>query len=137
MTLILNTTKQIPFCDLQTERFERYGITMVMGCEAEPMRYLCAAGTALRAHQDVNGFCFCYLVVPDNGPLPWLIFNAIAQELDSEIERMVDGRGRVVTSLGKQAVMDFLGHDHSEQGELILAYINGGCPDLQPGSVLC
>jgi hypothetical protein len=135
MTLVLNTTKQLGFDDLIAGRLERYGITIVMGCQSEPIVYLCSAGAALRACLDDKGFC--YFAVPDNGALPWAIFDAIGQEFDCGIERLVDGRGRVVTSLGKQAVIDFLGSDHLEQGDLILSCLDDNSSEFQAGSVLC
>jgi hypothetical protein len=135
MTLVLNTTKQIGFDDLITGRLERYGITIVMGCGSEPIVYLCSAGAALRACLDDKGFC--YFVVPDNGALPWAIFDAIVHEFDCGVQRMVDGRGRVVTSFGQQAVIDFLGSDHLEQGDLILSCLDDNSSEVRAGSALC
>ena len=133
MTLVLNTTKQIALDDL-LEGLERYGITIVTGCEAEPIVYLCLAGMVLRACQDDNGFC--YFVVPDNADLPWPIFDAIFREYDCGIERMVDSRGRTVSSFDNQAVIDFLGEDHLEPGDLLLRCISGKSANIEPGSTL-
>ena len=99
MTVVLKTTKQIPFDDLLSGRLKRHGIKIVTGYEAGPILYLCLAGTALRACPDDNGYCD--FVVPDNGDLPLSIFDAIMHEFDCGIERLVDDRGRVVTSLDR------------------------------------
>ena len=73
-----------------------------------------------------------------NGDLPLLIFDALNREFDCGIERLVDDRGRVVTSLdSKQAVIDWLGHEYLAPGDLILSCIDGSAPDPEPGSVLC
>lgn len=137
MTVVLNTTKQITFDDLLTGRLEQhYGITVVAGCEAEPVLYLCAAGAALRVCLDDNGYC--YFRVPDNGDLPLLIFDAFNREFDCGIERLVDDRGRGVTSLdSKQAVIDWLGYEYLAPGDQILSCIDGSAPDPEPGSALC
>ena len=101
MTVVLKTTKQITFDDLLTGRLERLRHQVVTGCEAGPVLYLCLAGDALRVCLDDNGHC--YFLVPDNGDLPLLIFDALKREFDCGIERLVDDRGRVVTSLDSEA----------------------------------
>lgn len=60
-------------------------------------------------------------------------------EFDCGIERLVDDRGRAVTSLdrdSKQAVIDWLGHEHLAPGDLTLSCINESASP-EPGSVLC
>jgi hypothetical protein len=139
MTVVLNTTKQITFDDLLTGRLEQhYGITVVAGCEAEPVLYLCAAAAALRVCLDDNGHC--YFVMPDDGDLPLLIFDALNREFDCGIERLFDRRGRGVSSLdrdSKQAVIDWLGYEYLAPGDQILSCIDESAPDPEPGSVLC
>ena len=136
MTVVLKATKQIAFDDLLSGRLKRYSIKIVTGYEAGPFLYLCFAGTALRACPDDNGYCD--FVVLDNGDLPLWILDVLMHEFDCGIERLVDDRGRVVTSLdSKQAVIDFLGHEYLAPGDLILSCIDGSAPPPEPGSVLC
>ena len=138
MTVVLKATKQIPFDDLLSGRLKRHGIKVVTGYEAGPVLYLCLAGTALRACSDDNGYCD--FVVPDNGGLPLRIIDVLEHEFDCGIERLVDDRGRVVTSLdsdSKQAVIYYLGHEYLAPGDHILSCIDGSAPPPEPDSVLC
>ena len=130
MTVVLKTTKQIPFDDLLSGKLKRDGIKIVTGYEAGPFVYLYLAGTALRACPDDNGYC--HFTVPDNGDRPLSIFDTIMHEFDCGIERLVDDRGRVVTSLdrdSKQAVIDWLGYQYLAPGDQILSCIDESAPD--------
>ena len=138
MTVVLKITKQIAFDDL-VERLKCDSIKIVTGTEAEPFFYLCLAGTALRAYPDDNGYCGD-LVVPDNSDLPLSILDEVMHKFDCGIERLVDDRGRVTTSLdsdSKQALIHHLGHEYLAPGDLILSCIDGSAPPPEPGSVLC
>ena len=138
MTVVLKITKQIAFDDL-VERLKCDSIKIVTGYEAGPFFYLCLAGTALRAYPDDNGYCGD-LVVPDNSDLPLSILDEVMHKFDCGIERLVDDRGRVVTSLNsdsKQALIHHLGHEYLAPGDQILSCIDGSAPPPEPGSVLC
>lgn len=138
MTLVLNTTKQIPFEDLPTGRLEQcHGITVVTAYEAQPVLYLYAAGAVVRVWPDENGHS--KFGVPDNSDLPLSILEALMHELDCGILRLVDDRGRVTTSLdsnSKQALIHWLGHEYLAPGDLTLSCINGSVPPPEPGSGL-
>ena len=136
MTVVLKATKHIPIDDFLSGKLKRHGIKIVTGYEAGPILYLCLAGTALRACPDDKGYCD--FVVLDNGDLPLSILDVLMHEFDCGIERLVDDRGRVVTSLDtKQAVIDFLGQEYLAPGDLIWSCIDGSASPPEPGSVLC
>lgn len=134
MSLIFTSTRPISFDEILGNWVGRYDIKITIAGTQEAFIYLYFHDTVLRVISDENGNCI--FVVPDNGRMPWFIFDALGHHFDCHVERLVDSRGRAVSSFVNQAMMDLIGDDHLEPSDKLLRYVRGESVAIEPGTKL-
>lgn len=134
MSLIFTSTRPISFDEILGNWVGRYDIKITIAGTQEAFIYLYFQDTVLRVIADENGNCI--FVIPDNGKMPWLIFDALGHHFDCHVERVVDRRGRAVSSFVNEAMIDLIGDDHLEPIDKLLRYVRGESVAIEPGTKL-
>jgi hypothetical protein len=132
MVLTFTTSHAISFDEILGNWVDRYGIEIALACGPEAFVYLCFSHTVLRVQSDGSGNCI--FVVPNNGDMPWHIFDALREQFDCGVERMIDSRGRALSSVGGQSAVDFLGDEHLGPSDKFLRYARGESVQFRVGT---